>query len=566
MGEKSHRCYSKYVRASTERGNTKIIAELNNAHENFKVADLPQQNTRAVDDGKSRNYQNMATFTTAVAKLQHDPSDAISRWILSKWNSDQRERNRVNKREIGTGTFPEYFLDVYKQAHHLRRQHRKSTDERKKSELLQQFKNISVETTRFCKEYKIPSSWAWQDQEIDQEHNPPPTTADSKGTEVTQVIGADSKGFETLRNDPTNDQNPNDRGSSLFQTNGDRGKSLFLSSGDNSNANRGGESSRDLMQVDPKGEEEAGIKNESPESDEVSKGGEETNVDKGDPIDVDPRSPKEADIKEIPESDDTGGVDSSNSWAFTDNGQRIHKWRRCGAKGYQFIVQTGKNKYEVLPGGTIGYKCAETFVKRAPEAAQIGYNDAEYTRANAETFSMFMGVAYREPQTQSNERKKLPVTFAWGFFKDGTNEWLSRSVYRRILGHKYADDRITACCINRGQTPPEKMPPKQWILKNMEKEILADKVQPVIEAESKNLVSNAQKPGTIEPPSPPKDNETNGPTDQSKPIPNETGSGDQRVEKLEAAISQMSDQLHSMMMGMSHLMTALGKNTQTPGV
>lgn len=67
------------------------------------------------------------------------------------------------------------------------------------------------------------------------------------------------------------------------------------------------------MQVDSKGEEEASIKNESLESDEVSKGEEETNVDKGDPIDVDLRSPKEANIKDIPKSDDIEGVDSSNS-------------------------------------------------------------------------------------------------------------------------------------------------------------------------------------------------------------------------------------------------------------
>lgn len=100
----------------------------------------------------------------------------------------------------------------------------------------------------------------------------------------------------------------------------------------------------------------------------------------------------------------------------------------------------------------------------------------------------------------------------------------------------------------------------------MEKEILANKMPYVIEAKSKNLVSNAQKPRTIERPSPSKDNETNGPTNQSKPISNEIELGDQRVKKLETTISQMSNQLHNMMMGMSHLMIALGKNTQTSNV
>lgn len=56
-----------------------------------------------------------------MAKLQYDLNDAISRWILSKWNLDQRERNKVNKREIDIDTFPKYFLDVYKQTHDLRR-------------------------------------------------------------------------------------------------------------------------------------------------------------------------------------------------------------------------------------------------------------------------------------------------------------------------------------------------------------------------------------------------------------------------------------------------------------
>jgi len=565
--------------ASTGQRDAKTIAELNNAHENFKIANLPEHNTRAVDDRQSRNYQKIPILKTAVAQLQHDPSDIISGWILSKWNSDQRERNRENKRELGTSTFPPYFLDVYKQAHDLRRQHRETTNETRKSELVQQFRNIHTETTAFCEEWKIPPSWAWQDQNIDEEHKSPPSSADHKGTEVTQAIDADSRGSQTARTDPTNDQNSNnrgsslfgpsgDRGTSLFGPSGDRGNSLFLTSGEGSDANRGDHSSGDLMNIDPKSEGEADVKKETPESDEVPKGGEETNTDKSDPIDVDPKSPKEANMKkEFPKSHDIEGGDPSNPWAFTDNGQPIHKWRKCGAKGYQFIVQTGENKYEVLPGGTIGYKCAETFVKYAPKAAQIGYNDAEYTRAYAETFEMFMGVAYREPQTQSKERKKLPVTFAWGVFKDGTNEWLSRSVYRRILGHKYADDRITACCIDRGQTPPEKMPPKQWILKNMGKEILADKAQPIIEAESNNLVADAQKPGTIEPLSQSKDIVSNGPTEQTKPVSNEMRSDDQqRVEKLEAVVSQMSDQLHSMMVSMSQLVTAMGNNTQTPGV
>jgi len=64
---------------STERKNTKIVAELNNIYKNFKIADLLQQNTRTVDNRKLQNYQNITTFTTAVVKLQHNFSNTISR-------------------------------------------------------------------------------------------------------------------------------------------------------------------------------------------------------------------------------------------------------------------------------------------------------------------------------------------------------------------------------------------------------------------------------------------------------------------------------------------------------
>lgn len=79
MSEKSHRCYNKYVRLETsiEQKDTKIIAKLNNAYENFKIANLLEHNTRVVNDEKSRNYQKMITFMIAMIKLQHDFSDVI---------------------------------------------------------------------------------------------------------------------------------------------------------------------------------------------------------------------------------------------------------------------------------------------------------------------------------------------------------------------------------------------------------------------------------------------------------------------------------------------------------
>jgi len=52
MSEKSHRCYNKYVmlEASTKQRDAKIIVELNNAHENFKIANLLEHNTRTIND------------------------------------------------------------------------------------------------------------------------------------------------------------------------------------------------------------------------------------------------------------------------------------------------------------------------------------------------------------------------------------------------------------------------------------------------------------------------------------------------------------------------------------
>jgi len=69
ISEKSHKCYNKYVRAFTKRENTKIIAKLNNVYENFKIANLSQQNTKNINDKKSQNFQNLITFTIAIIKL-----------------------------------------------------------------------------------------------------------------------------------------------------------------------------------------------------------------------------------------------------------------------------------------------------------------------------------------------------------------------------------------------------------------------------------------------------------------------------------------------------------------
>ena len=62
------------------------------------------------------------------------------------------------------------------------------------------------------------------------------------------------------------------------------------------------------------------------------------------------------------------------------------------------------------------------------------------------------------------------------------------------------------------------MSSKQWILKNMRKETLTNKVQSIIEVEFNNL---AQKSRAIESLSPSKNNVINESTNQSKSISNE---------------------------------------------
>lgn len=337
---------------------------------------------------------------------------------------------------------------------------------------------------------------------------------------MTQAIDVDFKRFATTKDDSTNDQNSNNRESSLFQTSENRENSLFMTNENDLNINRDDKSNRNLMKVDSKSEKKANVKKKTLESDEVLEGEKEINIDKDNSIDVDLKSSKEENSK----SDDIEDVSSSNSWTFIDNDQRIHKWRKCDTKEYQFIMQTRKNKYEILFEETINYKCVETFVKFAFKVAQIDYNDAKYTRAYVESFDMFMNVTYRESQTQSNKRKKLSITFAWDFFKDDTNEWLSKSIYRRIFDHKYVDDRITTCCIDREQTSSKKMSSKQWILKNIEKKILIDKMQSIVEVEFNNL---AQKSRTIETLSSSKNNVINEFINQLKSISNEIEFNDQ---------------------------------------
>lgn len=272
------------------------------------------------------------------------------------------------------------------------------------------------------------------------------------------------------------------------------------------------------------------------------------NQNKPDPIIVDPPEQEGAETTEgnataKDKADaDMPDADKPDADLFTDLGQRIHKWRKNGAKGHQFIVEVEENRFEVLPGGTIGYKCADQFLKSAQPTARIGYNDAQYTREHAVKFVELRGVACREPQTQSKDHKRLPNTFAWGFFNDDTDEWLSRSVYRRILGPKYADDLITKWCQENEQTPPEKMSPKKWLYDNPDKVsqksgnlvLETDSPTPTSESVVEKRLSKTTKPAGMSKESP-------------KTLPKETESGDARVKMLESNVDRITDMMETLM-------------------
>lgn len=268
------------------------------------------------------------------------------------------------------------------------------------------------------------------------------------------------------------------------------------------------------------------------------------NQDNPDSMDVDPREQGGAETTEEGNANakDEPGAEMPDADSFTDLRQRIHKWRKNGAKGHQFIVEVEKNRFEVLPGGTIGYKCANRFLNFASPSAQIGYNDAEYTREHAVTFEGFKGVACKEPQTQSKDHKRLSNTFAWGFFSDNTNEWLSRTVYRRILGPKYADDLITKWCTKNEQTPPEEMPPKKWLYDNSYKVpqkssnlvSVTDSLKPTSSSMIEKRLSKTTKPAGMS-------------MESSRILPKETESDVERLKMLESNVNQITNLLENLL-------------------
>jgi len=71
------------------------------------------------------------------------------------------------------------------------------------------------------------------------------------------------------------------------------------------------------------------------------------------------------------------------------------------------------------------------------------------------------------------------------------------------------------------------MSSKQWILKNIRKEILTNKTQSIIEVEFNNLVANAQKSRTIESLSQLKNIVSNESIEQTKLVLNEMRFDDQ---------------------------------------
>ena len=112
-------------------------------------------------------FWNMASFQAAVRQLQNDPSHIKAIEFITWWNKDIGMRNEKAKQDPASGLFPlRYMQSLYRSAHSSIDAYKKETDDERKMDLEALYSTAKSSTEEFCSENGLPSSWAWQYENI----------------------------------------------------------------------------------------------------------------------------------------------------------------------------------------------------------------------------------------------------------------------------------------------------------------------------------------------------------------------------------------------------------------
>lgn len=132
--------------------------------------------------------------------------------------------------------------------------------------------------------------------------------------------------------------------------------------------------------------------------------------------------------------------------------------------GYQFIIEDEDNEtIALVPGADIGEKAKSGYFKLPEDQRHDArYSETRYGPDDAELFDELVDFASNPFKNRSSDRLVFPPGYGLVRMVDGTEDILSRTALRNMLGKTDADWEIQECDKRHNRIPAWKIRPIEW--------------------------------------------------------------------------------------------------------
>lgn len=136
--------------------------------------------------------------------------------------------------------------------------------------------------------------------------------------------------------------------------------------------------------------------------------------------------------------------------------------------GYQFIIKDeDEETIALVPGADIGEKAKSGYFKLPEDQRHDArYSEERYGPDDAELFDELVDFASNPFKTKSSDRLAFPPGYGLVRMVNGTEDILSRTALRNMLGKTDADWEIQECDKRHNRIPAWKISPIKWREKN----------------------------------------------------------------------------------------------------
>ena len=148
---------------------TKHSTVLNEARAKFERGPVSRLETIEMNPGAPhRAIWDLPRFVATVRRLHIEPDHPTAVAIASATNEKIEKINADHGFPKDCGKFPLRYLQLnYRNTHNMLKQFTGSIDVEHKARASVAFKSLSKATKDFCRDRKLPSTWAWECEEID---------------------------------------------------------------------------------------------------------------------------------------------------------------------------------------------------------------------------------------------------------------------------------------------------------------------------------------------------------------------------------------------------------------